>query len=48
MKIKSLYVEDGHQNATSYRYKDDSGSHDSIEVTEYVLSPFHDILKQQS
>ncbi|KAM0715754.1 hypothetical protein Q7P37_008268 [Cladosporium fusiforme] len=34
MKIKSLYVEDGHQNATSYKYTDESGSHDSIEVTD--------------
>lgn len=43
MKVKSLYVEDGHKNASSYRYTDESGSHDSIEVTKYVhLSPKQD------
>jgi hypothetical protein len=36
MKIKSLKVVDGHQNATAYSYKDESGSHASIKVEEYV------------
>ena len=38
MKIKSLKVVDGHQNTTAYSYKDETGSHDSIKVEEYVLA----------
>jgi aspartate/tyrosine/aromatic aminotransferase len=38
MKIKSLKVVDGHQNTTAYSYKDETGSHDSIKVEEYVHS----------
>lgn len=34
MKIKSLKVVDGHQNATSYSYTDETGSHASIKVEE--------------
>jgi hypothetical protein len=37
MKIKSLKVVEGHQNSTSYSYTDESGSHASIKVEEYVL-----------
>jgi len=36
MKIKSLKVVDGHQNTTAYSYKDETGSHASIKVEEYV------------
>jgi hypothetical protein len=36
MKIKSLYIEDGNTNSSSYSYSDTSGSHSSIEVTKYV------------
>lgn len=36
MRIKSLKVIDGHQNSSSYSYSDESGSHDSIKVNEYV------------
>ena len=41
MKIKSLKVVDGHQNTTAYSYKDETGSHDSIKVEQYVY-PFPD------
>jgi hypothetical protein len=34
MKIKSLRVEDGHTNSSSYHYSDTSGSHASIQAIE--------------
>jgi len=47
MKIKSLKVVDGHQNATSYSYKDETGSHASIKVEEGE-SEFYKALNQLS
>lgn len=45
MKVKSLYVEDGHKNASSYRYTDESGSHDSIEVTNGESAAYKELNK---